>query len=328
MYEEYEGLLSKDPIGAFEKIKDDYLRYYKTMYHIKNEENGVDKYHGLNERKNEQLLRNNTLSKEPYCEILPQYESTGKSLSELCANEYSTGKYRALPDGFADFVSAGLMQYPPYRHQFEMLCKGYGEGKNVLITSGTGSGKTESFLLPLLASLLSEAQSWPQQSYNPRWFDQDKYTPSQRINEDKDRPAAIRALLLYPMNALVADQVSRLRKALDSDAVRNILDTKFKGNRIFFGSYNGETKKALKIEKTNDEKQFVLNPETTTWLQDLADKAIKLQEQVKGNSSEADNIYVTQLSQVNCWCSNSAYSCTNMACRCEFPQMAARISSL
>ena len=36
----------------------------------------------------------------------------------------------------------------------------------------------------------------------------------------------------------------------------------------------------------------------------------------------------TQLSQVNFWCSNSAYSCTNMACRCEFPQMAARISSL
>lgn len=37
---------------------------------------------------------------------------------------------------------------------------------------------------------------------------------------------------------------------------------------------------------------------------------------------------ITQLSQVNFWCSNSAYSCTNMACRCEFPQMAARISSL
>ena len=38
--------------------------------------------------------------------------------------------------------------------------------------------------------------------------------------------------------------------------------------------------------------------------------------------------FITQLSQVNFWCSNSAYSCTNMACRCEFPQMAARISSL
>jgi len=36
----------------------------------------------------------------------------------------------------------------------------------------------------------------------------------------------------------------------------------------------------------------------------------------------------TQLSQVNFPRSNSAYSCTNIACRCEFPQMASRISSL
>ena len=38
--------------------------------------------------------------------------------------------------------------------------------------------------------------------------------------------------------------------------------------------------------------------------------------------------YITQLSQVNFPRSNSAYSCTNIACRCEFPQMASRISSL
>ena len=37
---------------------------------------------------------------------------------------------------------------------------------------------------------------------------------------------------------------------------------------------------------------------------------------------------ITQLSQVNFPRSNSAYSCTNIACRCEFPQMASRISSL
>lgn len=36
----------------------------------------------------------------------------------------------------------------------------------------------------------------------------------------------------------------------------------------------------------------------------------------------------TQLSQVNFYRSNSAYSCTNIACRCEFPQIASCISSL
>ena len=109
-----------------------------------------------------------------------------------------------------------------------MLKVGYGNGKNVLITSGTGSGKTESFMLPLLASLLKEAQGWdaPNPSYNPAfWTETDsfgKYYPHQRFGENRD--AALRALLLYPMNALVADQVSRLRKALDSDLVREFLE--------------------------------------------------------------------------------------------------------
>ena len=39
-------------------------------------------------------------------------------------------------------------------------------------------------------------------------------------------------------------------------------------------------------------------------------------------------LYLTQLSQVNFPRSNSAYSCTNIACRCEFSQTASRISSL
>ena len=32
----YEKLLSKDPIGAFDKIKENYVRYFKTMYRFDN----------------------------------------------------------------------------------------------------------------------------------------------------------------------------------------------------------------------------------------------------------------------------------------------------
>jgi ATP-dependent helicase YprA (DUF1998 family) len=48
---------------------------------------------------------------------------------------------------------------------------------------------------------------------------------------------------MYPMNALVEDQMARLRKALDSDKIREFMDSDkgFKGNRIYFGSYNGST---------------------------------------------------------------------------------------
>ena len=278
---QFEQLLSKDPIGAFEKIKEDYLRYFKTTFRFAGElDNNTqrEKYKDLDDRKNDEIEKNENLSKELYCELLPKYESSGQKIDAVCQNWNCP---KPLPNGFTKFVRSGLMDYPLYRHQKEMLEKGFGNGKNVLITSGTGSGKTESFMLPLLASLLNEAQAWPVQSYDSQWWrqrDQDnKYYPSQRDGET--RPAAIRSLLLYPMNALVADQVGRLRKALDSDNVRNFLDNHCNGNRIFFGSYNGNTPKASKEE-------------TAELLNKMVTQASALQQAKINQQCEPDDIYV------------------------------------
>src|SRR5216683_2629172 len=52
---------------------------------------------------------------------------------------------------------------------------------------------------------------------------------------------AIRALVLYPLNALVEDQIARLRRALDSDSVRTWLTAHRPGNRFWFGRYNSWT---------------------------------------------------------------------------------------
>ena len=277
---QYEHLLSIDPIGAFQKIKDDYILYFKTMYRFKR--------NSLDDKKNSQLVQNDNLTKDPYVELMPKYLLEKKGLKELCkpGGDYYT-KFAAmqpLPDGFADFIAAGLMNYTPYRHQFEMLCEGYGKQNNVLITSGTGSGKTESFMLPLLASLLKEAISWPsiRGGYDPRWWkqrdDEGLYAPCQRYGET--RKSAIRSLLLYPMNALVADQVGRLRKALDSDSVRSFMEENCHGNRIFFGSYNGSTLKGGKED-------------TISEIERLADQAHHLSDAARHQKCDKDDIYVS-----------------------------------
>jgi ATP-dependent helicase YprA (DUF1998 family) len=49
----------------------------------------------------------------------------------------------------------------------------------------------------------------------------------------------MRAIILYPLNALVEDQLGRLRTALDSDNARNWLQTKRAGKRFYFGRYTG-----------------------------------------------------------------------------------------
>ncbi|WP_265184835.1 DEAD/DEAH box helicase, partial [Salmonella enterica] len=111
------------------------------------------------------------------------------------------------------------------------------------MTSGTGSGKTESFMLPILAALSNEAIGWPapRDSYlqNRWWHNAEANWASRRKGEK--RPAAIRALVLYPMNALVEDQMARLRKTLDSDEARQTMEHRFAGNRIFFGQYTSAT---------------------------------------------------------------------------------------
>ena len=253
----YEHLLGQDPLGAFEKIKKDYVRYFKTAYHVDNER--------INNMRMEEIEKNDNLYKEPYLEILPEYEAyPGINSIEDLAPEFkdSFGSEDNAKEFFEKFIKAGLMGYKPYGHQVGMLRKAFAEGKNVVITSGTGSGKTESFLLPLFAQLFKEAKIWPQATYPNDWFSKngDNYIPCQRENEPSGR-SALRALVLYPMNALVADQMSRLRKALDSNEVRTYMDSNegLKGNRIFFGGYNGKTigNKNFELLKQGDNEKWI-----------------------------------------------------------------------
>jgi Lhr-like helicase len=237
-----------DPIGAFEKIKENFILYIKTAFGTK--------FPTLEAEREALLRRNRVLTQEPWIEPLPRYISSGKKIANLTAEDLP-GLNEANRELFKSLVSCGLFEdHELHAHQAEMLSKVLG-GSNCVVTAGTGSGKTESFLLPLFAQLSKEINEWqaPGQPHanlydwwsNERWKDSCRnngrlirsYRIPQRSHET--RPSAVRALILYPMNALVEDQLTRLRKALDSDKTRQWYREKAGGNKIYMGRYNSST---------------------------------------------------------------------------------------
>jgi DEAD/DEAH box helicase domain-containing protein len=89
--------------------------------------------------------------------------------------------------------------------------------RNVVVTSGTGSGKTESFLLPVIARILRERLNGVGSGELNRWWREnwskgDRWLGSRSGVSGGPTPA-IRSIILYPTNALVEDQMSRLRAA-------------------------------------------------------------------------------------------------------------------
>ena len=298
MPKKVEGLLSIDPIGAFQKVKEDYLRYFTTMYKFREK-----RYDYLNKRLERTLTSEDNLYKEPYCELQPEYASEGRPLKDIL-RERGIITDETFLDLYSEFINTGLMDYPPYNHQVEMLEKAFKNKHNVVITSGTGSGKTESFFLPLFASLLKEATIWSKthQDYDSDWYNRDCYDDAyQRKGENESRPAALRALIMYPMNALVDDQISRLRKAIDSYEIRDFLDQRLNGHRIFFGRYNGETiahKSLDQVRQYEDEGQGVME-RVASELKVIINKSKKLSSKYEANwendPKKKDALYIAPI---------------------------------
>lgn len=186
------SLQNIDPVEAAQHIRDDYKRYLKTLLHPNDPR--------IAAQFNRVVDETDSLSKGPYLQLTPPY-APGHSPQELIEE-------RVLASSFTRLEPAVPMARPLYAHQEESLRK-VKNGRNLIVSTGTGSGKTESFLLPILDSLLIE-------------------------HENGTLGPGVRALLLYPMNALANDQVKRIRELL-----ANIPE-------ITFGRYTGETKHTRK----------------------------------------------------------------------------------
>ena len=309
----FEHLFSQDPMGAFEKIEEDYLRYFKAAYKISDK--------NLDEERIAILKKNDNMSKDPYIEILPEYSpATGLSNMKDLIDRFAKpfGNKEIAQQYFEGFIAKGLMRglmdkYIPYGHQIGMMNKAFAgvdedgnplKHKNTVITSGTGSGKTESFLLPLLADIFKEAQNWGTATDHTNWYvgelegrsSKRRYKPKQR--EGDSRPAAIRALVLYPMNALVEDQMSRLREALDSEEVRTFMQNNLNGNRIYFGSYNGATiaPKSYELlfdESTNSSARNNKREDVAKRLDEIHDQYERISTYVSNNPTKKEALYIS-----------------------------------
>jgi hypothetical protein len=229
----------KDPIGAFDSIKDGVKRYITSAFSTSSPSFEVDRKSLLD--------RDGVLFQVPYVEPIPSYK-VGSTLFQLTVDDLPNMNAEAIT-AFKNIVSSGLFKggHPLYLHQQKMLKKSL-EGKHCVVVTGTGSGKTESFLLPVLANIIREATasdckwSHPTGSYEDWTKDNiPSWDVTRKSLRGESRPAAVRTLILYPMNALVEDQVARLRLALDSSEVLTALDNNLSGNRIRFGRFNGST---------------------------------------------------------------------------------------
>jgi Lhr-like helicase len=207
-----------------------FLRYYDTAYGLRDEQ--------VMAERRALLERGTTLLQEPFLELLPEWRPAARDLADSCAAA-------KVPD-LSGLLAAGLMEGVPrlYAHQEKALLSSL-TGRHVVVTSGTGSGKTEAFLLPVLARLTAESASWatpdPGELAAPAWWTASGPFLSQRGTDTPARAPGVRALILYPMNALVEDQMMRLRAALDGPAARDWLTSHRQGNRIYFGRYTGRT---------------------------------------------------------------------------------------
>jgi hypothetical protein len=176
-----------NPVAYTEKVIRSFLKYQLTAYPFSD-----PRLHGqMRELLNMDQVRRTPLLKGPYISLARSFRK-GADLPALIAEGL-------LHSHMAHIVPDALHKL--YGHQ-ERAIRSIGDGKTTLISTGTGSGKTEAYLYPIISKCLELKSS--------------------------GASAGISAVIVYPMNALAEDQLERLRGLLA-------------GSGVPFGMYVGKT---------------------------------------------------------------------------------------
>ncbi len=157
----------KNPVAFGQQIEDSIRGYLKSALPVSH------RYPRLRQEITRALAEHELLLKGPFVEALPDFAK------DVSLEALTQGEDPLLDADFSRLPQAEY-QRPLHRHQAQALEAVIRHQHNVVVATGTGSGKTECFLYPILDFLLKE--------------------------KDLSRPG-VRALLVYPLNALANDQL-------------------------------------------------------------------------------------------------------------------------
>lgn len=177
--------MALNPVAFTENVISNFLRYQLTAYPFADP--------GLHGQMRTLLsleeTRRTPLMRGPYVSLSRPFVE-GAAVEEL------------VSEGILHPHMPNLIEYPHlYGHQEEAI-RAIADDRPTIISTGTGSGKTECFLYPIISKCLEL--------------------------RDEGAPAGISAVIIYPMNALAEDQLGRMRGLLA-------------GTGITFGMYVGPT---------------------------------------------------------------------------------------
>lgn len=201
-----------NPLITSENIVETFRKYILATFKTNNQR--------YNQDLKDAIFEKDSVAKGPYLQISHNYPRS-KTIYDLM-NE------GILHIGFSKF------KYPKFNnqlfeHQISSIEKTVQEDHNIVVSTGTGSGKTFSFLIPILDHIM-------------------------RAKEDEKlkgvKSSGVRAMLLYPLNALANDQLDTLREMIGIFNEGNDVDD------IRFGSFTGETK-----ETESQARQSLTDPE-------------------------------------------------------------------
>ena len=122
--------------------------YIEATYHISHPQI-VDQRRTL-------LDKPGVIAQTPYLESTPRYVA-GERFESLDLPPAALEMFDLMARPTAD-GGLGLLHNPPYAHQAKALVAAVRNQRSLVVTTGTGSGKTESFLLPIIAKLAAEAK--------------------------------------------------------------------------------------------------------------------------------------------------------------------------